>query len=96
MAETQSSIARRDEQQVVRRTSTASPFQILDRFADEMDRMFNEFGFGRAWNRESSMDESITWAPRIDITQRNNEVVIRADLPGLEKGDVKVDVISRS
>jgi len=38
------------------------------------------------------MDESITWAPRIDITQRNNEMVIRADLPGMNKDDVKVDV----
>jgi HSP20 family protein len=91
MAEKQSGIARRHEQQVGRHTS-ASPFRILDRFADEMDRMFDEFGFGRAWNRRSSVDESITWAPRIDITQRSNEVVIRADLPGLNKEEVKVDV----
>jgi hypothetical protein len=53
MAETHSSIARRHEQQVGRDTSAASLFHILDRFADEMDRMFDQFGFGRAWNRQS-------------------------------------------
>jgi HSP20 family protein len=84
MAENQSGITRRHGQQATRRQApTASPLRMLERFADEMDRMFEEFAFGRGWNRPSGMDESIAWAPRIDITQRNNELVIRADLPGL-------------
>ena len=30
--------------------------------------------------------------PDVEMLQRNNELVIRADLPGLSKDDVKVDV----
>jgi HSP20 family protein len=92
MPDKQSDIARRDEQQLRRRQAPATPFRMLERFADEMDRMFDELGFGHAFSRRSEIDENFMWAPRIDVTQRNNELVIRADLPGLKKDDVKVDV----
>jgi HSP20 family protein len=32
------------------------------------------------------------WAPQIDVFQRNNELVVKADLPGLKKDEVKIDV----
>jgi HSP20 family protein len=71
---------------------------MLERFADEVDRMFDEFGLGRGWGlgrkwgRATPAAESAMWTPRIDVSQRNNELVIRADLPGMNKDDVKVDV----
>jgi HSP20 family protein len=65
---------------------------MLERFADEVDRMFSEFGLGRGWSRSTPATESVMWTPRIDVAQRNNELVIRADLPGMNKDDVKVDV----
>jgi len=65
---------------------------MLDRFADEMDRMFDEFGLGHAWNRAGSTMSMMRWTPQIDVSQRNNELVVRADLPGLSKDDLKVDV----
>jgi HSP20 family protein len=40
--------------------------------------------------------EGPSWAPDIDVFQRGNELVIRADLPGLKKDDVKVDVTEES
>lgn len=93
MAERQSEIAARRDQQMTRRpTQIGSPFRMLERFADEVDRMFEEFGFGRGWHRPGFMTESMSWTPQIDISQRNNELVIRADLPGMNKEDVKVDV----
>src|SRR5437773_11898023 len=93
MADRQSEIAARRDQPLTRRaTPGASPFRMLERFADEVDRIFEEFGFGRGWNRPGFATESLSWAPQIDVSQRNNELVIRADLPGLNKDDVKVDV----
>lgn len=93
MAEKQSDIARRNEQHVTHRQAPAnSPFRTLERFADEMDRMFEDFGFGRGWTQRFSGDEKLTWAPRVDVAHRNNELVIRADLPGMNKDDVTVDV----
>jgi HSP20 family protein len=93
MPEKQSDIARNQTKQVTaRQTPAASPFRMLERFADEMDRMFDEFGFGRTWNRRSATGDSFMWTPRVDVTHRNNELLIRADLPGLNKDEVKVDV----
>ena len=31
----------------------ASPFTALQRFANEVDRMFDDFGFGRRWTTPS-------------------------------------------
>jgi HSP20 family protein len=32
------------------------------------------------------------WLPAIDIVRRNGELVIRADVPGMEPDDVKIEV----
>jgi HSP20 family protein len=93
MAEKHGDIAARREQQLSRRqTSSTSPYWMLDRFADEIDRMFDQFGFGRLAGRRGESPDFMTWTPRVDVAQRNNELVIRADLPGMHKDDVKVDV----
>jgi HSP20 family protein len=71
----------------------ASPFSALQRFTDQMDRMFDDFGFGRRamspfW-RQSAFE---AWAPDVEVFQKNNELTIRADLPGLNKDEVSVEV----
>jgi HSP20 family protein len=77
---------------------------MLEHFADEMDRVFDDFGLGRGrltprlgrswlrtpWRRVATDWEA--WSPEIEVFHRNNELVVRADLPGLNKDDVKVDV----
>jgi HSP20 family protein len=73
--------------------SSASPFQSLQRFADEVDRMFDDFGFGRRWPIPTWRETGIeAWAPDVEVLQKNNELTIRADLPGLTKDEVSVDV----
>jgi HSP20 family protein len=37
-------------------------------------------------------DDVVTWAPKIDAVQRGNELVVRADLPGMSPDDVTVEV----
>jgi len=73
------------------------PLTALQRMADEMDRMFDDFGLGRRWTtplwRETGAD---AWAPDIDVFQKNNELTIRADLPGLKREDVTVDLTDDS
>jgi len=73
----------------------ATPSRMLERFADEMDRVFDDFGFGRwrsrqPWRGLLSAEEM--WTPAVEVFHRNSELVIRADLPGLTRDDVKVDV----
>jgi HSP20 family protein len=105
MAEKGTEMAKREEQQLGRRDPfSRSPVQMLERFADEMDRVFDDFGLGRGWltprlgrSRLQSPERSTAtdweaWSPEVEVFHRNNELVVRADLPGLNKDNVKVDV----
>lgn len=93
---------RETDQRLARQSSpsSGSPFRMLERFADEMDRLFDDFGFGRSWmsprfaryGMPSRSSATTLWWPAIDVFHRNNELIIRADLPGLKKEDLKVDV----
>lgn len=98
MAEKTSELTRTGERQATTPDVRRNPFQMLDRLAGEMDRLFDNFGFGRGWLTPRfglgapRATESGLWLPDVEILQRNNTLVIRADLPGLTKDDVKVDV----
>jgi HSP20 family protein len=61
-----------------------------------MDRLFEDAGFGRRWLGQPLRTSAELWSPQVDVFQRNNELVIKADLPGLTKDDVKVDVTEDS
>jgi len=65
----------------------------MQRFANEIDRMFADIGIGRHMSlplpRTTDVD---LWAPDIDVVQRNNELTITADLPGLRREDVLIDI----
>ena len=75
-----------------RQESTAAPFRTLERFANELSRIFDDFGLGRGFRHVPAPGELMTWAPRVDVTQHKDELVIRVDLPGVEKNDVHVNV----
>jgi HSP20 family protein len=102
MAEKTTEIAPREGQRIARRDPDRlrNPFAMFDRFAEEMDRVFDDFGFGRSWLAPRSSrswpgafgSNRTLWAPDIEVYQRNNELVVRADLPGLKKDDVTVEV----
>jgi HSP20 family protein len=62
-----------------------SPFSLMRRFTDEMDRLFDSFG-------GTSYGLGQTWAPQVEMFEREGKLVVRADLPGLKKDDVSVDV----
>jgi HSP20 family protein len=65
----------------------------MQRFANEIDRMFADIGIGRHMSlplpRTTDVD---LWAPDIDVVQRNNELTIKADLAGLRREDVLIDI----
>lgn len=52
---------------------------------DFVDRFF--YGWP-AFDRNTD----VTWSPRVDINETDKEVMIEAELPGLEKKDIKVEV----
>jgi HSP20 family protein len=74
--------------------SPLSPISFLDNFRSEMDRLFDDFGFGRSFlaPRFGGFRSAFNWSPQTEVFERNNKLVIRADLPGLSKDDINIDV----
>jgi HSP20 family protein len=69
----------------------------MSRINEEMDRLFDSLGFGSMLRMPieagfPALAASEAWAPDIEMVQRDNQLVIRADLPGVKKEDVTVEI----
>lgn len=73
---------------------SSSPFSMMDRFVDEMERIFDNFGFSRSslMPRGWGQTGQGMWMPQIEAFERNGQFIVRADLPGLNKDNVKVEI----
>lgn len=76
----------------------ATPARALSPY-EEMDRLFDNFfqrGWMRPWRFEwPSLPELTTLEgkiPKVDVVDRDNEVIVRAEVPGVEKKDLDVSV----
>ena len=79
----------------------SGPFSVMRRISDEMDRLFEGFGFGRgtlgeeAWPGSPSAGAeqgASLWSPHLEMYERDGKLMLTADLPGVKKEDVKVEV----
>jgi len=67
------------------------PFTLLQRFLmDDIVSVFDRAG-ARA-NGNGNDGDLMTWTPKVDVKQRGNELVIAADLPGVDPNYVTVEV----
>jgi HSP20 family protein len=62
-----------------------SPFALMRRFTDEMDRVFEGRGRG-------SQGELAQWSPAMEVTERDGKLEVVAELPGIKENDVTVEV----
>ncbi len=62
------------------------PFQDLVRFDDEFDRWYDSMV------RRFFAPEVRNWMPAIDIAENNGNIEVRAEIPGVNKDDLKVTV----
>jgi HSP20 family protein len=75
-----------------------APGNLVRRFRDEMDRLFEDFGFDNL-TRSLPNAEALglgLWAPEVEIFERAGEMVVRADLPGMNKEDIRIDLTDRA
>jgi HSP20 family protein len=95
----QTSIARRESS--FPSPLSVSPFTFMRRFGEEMDRLFDDFGFGnRRFMPSRTSDRFLTsleglgrnWEPQVEVFERDGQLTVRADLPGMTKDDIKVEV----
>jgi len=70
---------------------TFSPFTLIRRVAEDMDRMFEEVGLPTL-GRLNPSAEMEGFTPRIDIFEQDGKLMVRADLPGVDLDDVTVEI----
>jgi HSP20 family protein len=68
---------------------------VANRFED-LERFFDEF-LDRGWMRplrwvRPSVAELGMHVPKIDVVDHDNEVVVRAEVPGVEKDDIEIAI----
>jgi HSP20 family protein len=59
----------------------------LNALQGEMNRLFNTF-----FDEGNGAGERRRWAPAVDLVEREDSLVLKADLPGLTEDDVQIEV----
>ena len=73
------------------------PFSELARVERDMERMFEDFWtrpwFGLGWPRRfRALEEVAPRAPAIEIYEEKDDVVVKAELPGMKKEDLELNI----
>jgi HSP20 family protein len=66
----------------------AQPLSDVERLRKMLDQTFGSFGL------PALATESVGWAPPIDIEEQDDAYVIEAEVPGVAKDDVNIELIS--
>lgn len=71
-----------------------SPRRDISGMNSLFDRMFEDF-FPSTSSRSGEELSTWTWKPVVDIFDEKDHVVLKAELPGVEKKDIEIDVEGR-
>jgi HSP20 family protein len=72
---------------MARNLMTWDPFREVSTMREDMERLFDSM-LGR-FPRER---EQALWAPAVDVEETHEAMIIRAELPGMKREDIKVKV----
>lgn len=65
------------------------PFRDLLSLQERMNRLFEEAGRGISRGQD---DDWGAWAPAVDIYEQGNDIVLKAELPGVDPKDVDIRI----
>jgi HSP20 family protein len=69
----------------------ASEFPLLRRLGRDLDSFFDRVGrFGV--DRPFTEPATFAWAPDLELFERGNEFIVRADVPGMKREDVTIEI----
>ncbi len=64
------------------------PFKEISNLREEIDRIFDSF-VGRV---PATAEREYTWLPAINLEETDDEFIVKVELPGMKKEDVKISV----
>jgi len=65
------------------------PFRELERMRREMDRLWDSFFEERPRKKGEEIGE---WMPAIDLSETNNDIIMKAELPGIDPKDIDISL----
>lgn len=65
------------------------PFRDLSVLQERMNRLFEDAGRGRRTDEPAS---TTTWSPAVDIFETEGEIVVKAELPGVDRKDITLNL----
>ncbi len=66
------------------------PFREMSSLQERMNRLFSEFRGRPSWGEEEITQGA--WTPPVDIFETPNSLVLKAELPGITKDDISIEV----
>ena len=94
-------MANKAEQSASKAVTPWRPFMGLTRWDREMDRMMDDF-LGRrmrswwpSWSLRGAEAEEMI-GPAVDVFEEKDDIVVKAELPGMNKEDVEVNLSDHS
>ncbi|PYS02409.1 MAG: molecular chaperone [Acidobacteria bacterium] len=65
------------------------PFRDLNLLQDRMNRLFEDAS--RNWKSDEPASTT-TWSPAVDIFETESEIVVKAEVPGMERKDITLNL----
>ncbi|MBS3956030.1 MAG: Hsp20/alpha crystallin family protein [Clostridiales bacterium] len=65
------------------------PFGEMLRMQRDMDRIFSRIGSAEGRGETAS---TVAWMPKIDVKSKGDDIVVRAELPGIDPAAVDIEV----
>ncbi len=65
------------------------PFREMSTLRERMNKLFEDTFTGRGEDKELV---SSAWAPAVDIYENENEIVLTAEIPGINEKDVEIKI----
>ena len=65
------------------------PFRDMTTLREKMNRLFEDAFPGRGEDKEIV---SSSWAPAVDIYENENELILTAEIPGIDEKDIEIKI----
>jgi HSP20 family protein len=65
-------------------------FRELEKMRREMDRLWDSLVEGKPGRRIEEMGE---WLPSLDVSETKNDLIVKAELPGLDPKEIDISVV---
>lgn len=75
----------------MRNLSVWDPFRDLVNLQQRINRVFNDTARSASAKTDEGFD-SATWSPVVDIRETEESYEIKADIPGVKKEDISIDI----